>query len=71
MKRLCKKMARDLKALSGELASQLDSFPADGDPRALEHAELVLRDAIANLRRVRNAIASAKNAKAEVVCARG
>jgi len=54
MKRLCQKLAGELRTVAAELASKVGSLPDDADPRVLEAAELALRDAIANLRSASN-----------------
>ena len=57
MKRLCSKLAAEVQQIAKELAARIALYPDDADPKALEAAELVLRDALANLRRVWNTIA--------------
>lgn len=59
MKRLCSKLARELSAIATDVADRLDIM-ADVDAATLEGAELLLRDAIANLRGVRNSVNAAR-----------
>jgi hypothetical protein len=59
MKRLCQKLSLETALLAKELAARIAVYPDNASPQALEAAELVLRDCLANLRRVRNRLTAA------------
>ena len=62
MKRLCWKLANILKVLARDLAAKIDAMPEDAEPAILARTELALRDALAELRQLRNEIAESGRA---------
>jgi len=54
MKRLCQKLAQEVRSIAAEISASVGRLPDGAEPPSLPRAELALRDAVANLRRVRN-----------------